>query len=540
MRGIRFRWAALALGLTICVAAVGWTAPALAERDDDFGRYHALVIGNNEYQHLPWLETAVNDARVVADLLRQAYGFEVKLLINAGRHEIFTALNDLRRDLTERDNLLIYYAGHGVLDKANAVGYWLPADAEAENDANWVPNYKITTTLKAMSARHVLVVADSCYSGTLVRNVPARLRTGAESDVWLGRMASKRSRTALVSGGLEPVADLGGNGHSVFARQFIEVLRSNRVPLDGQGLYDLIKRKVVVNAEQTPGYSNIRLAGHDGGDLLFIPLMASVEVATPPTPEPVNPAFDPRQLDLAYWLSIKDSSDRGDFEAYLIEFPKGTYAALARNRLDVLKPSETPPATSDQIEVLEEDQVMVVLLSANLRSEPSTSGEIIATLEPGTEVSVTGKVVDRNWRRVKLGARVAYVYSPLLGDRAAKPPKPPMIVLAVPRPPTPREAPWRFRKTFAANGRWVGDIDLRGLPRGDTCKIMLSLESFKFKKHFQCNQRPYELSGEVEADGTLISTILYGTGATIIPLKGKLWQAECDGAALITLTLEPE
>ena len=40
--------------------------------------------------------------------------------------------------------------------------------------------------------------------------------------------------------------------------------------LDGQALFDKIKRPIVVNADQTPQYSDIRRAGHDGGDFIFV------------------------------------------------------------------------------------------------------------------------------------------------------------------------------------------------------------------------------------------------------------------------------
>ena len=83
-------------------------------------------------------------------------------------------------------------------------------------------------------------------------------------------MTRKRARTALVSGRLEPVADSGMGGHSVFARAFLAALRENADVIDGQGLYDAIKRPVVLNADQTPQYSDIRRAGHDGGDFLFV------------------------------------------------------------------------------------------------------------------------------------------------------------------------------------------------------------------------------------------------------------------------------
>ena len=75
----------------------------------------------------------------------------------------------------------------------------------------------------------------------------------------------------LASGGLEPVDDSGGDGHSVFARQLIEALRNNGAIVDTQSLYDRIKHKVVVNADQTPQYADIRKAGHEGGAFLFVP-----------------------------------------------------------------------------------------------------------------------------------------------------------------------------------------------------------------------------------------------------------------------------
>ncbi|MFB3151500.1 MAG: caspase family protein [Alphaproteobacteria bacterium] len=235
-----------------------------------FGAYHALVIGNNNYRELPKLKTAANDAKSVAKLLTDDYGFETKLLLDATRADIFTELGRLRAKLTPNDNLLIYYAGHGILDELGQQGYWLPVDAQADIKANWVSNGDITTSLRAIRAKHVLVVADSCYSGTLVRAAPINIKTSVARKRWIDRMTRKRARTALVSGGLEPVADSGREGHSVFANAFMAALRANPDVMDGQALYDAIKRPVVLNADQTPQYSDIRRAGHDGGDFIFV------------------------------------------------------------------------------------------------------------------------------------------------------------------------------------------------------------------------------------------------------------------------------
>jgi hypothetical protein len=74
----------------------------------------------------------------------------------------------------------------------------------------------------------------------------------------------------LSSGGVEPVLDGGGGGHSVFTKAFLSVLRENQDVLEGSALFSLVRRKVVLNAHQTPEYADIRFAGHDGGDFLFI------------------------------------------------------------------------------------------------------------------------------------------------------------------------------------------------------------------------------------------------------------------------------
>jgi hypothetical protein len=244
-----------------------------------FGRYHALVIGNNHYSHLPRLETAVADAEGVAGLLSKKYGFEVTLLRDANRYQILSALNAYRAKLTAEDNLLIYYAGHGELDQANQRGHWLPVDAESESTANWISNVDVTDILNAVAAKHVLVVADSCYSGSLTRTSLTRLGSGltdSESTARLRALEGKRSRTALTSGGLQPTLDSGGGQNSVFAKAFLAVLAENEGLLEGQQVHEAVQARVTyaaeqVRFEQVPEYAPIRFAGHEGGEFFFVP-----------------------------------------------------------------------------------------------------------------------------------------------------------------------------------------------------------------------------------------------------------------------------
>ena len=239
----------------------------VAAQKIDFGTYHALVIGNNDYQHLPKLQTAKSDANDVGRILKSHYGFQVQLLLDADRSQILVALSRLRSQLSARDNLLIYYAGHGWLDREGDEGYWLPIDAELANTVNWVSNSSITTMLRGMKAKHVLIVADSCYAGKLARG----LHTIKKSRDYLYRISNKRARSVLSSGGLEPVVDSGGSGHhSVFASAFMTALLENTSIMDATQLFSTIRRPVMLNSDQTPEYSDLRKAGHEGGDFIFV------------------------------------------------------------------------------------------------------------------------------------------------------------------------------------------------------------------------------------------------------------------------------
>jgi Caspase domain/Sel1 repeat len=245
----------------------------------NIGGFYALVIGNQKYEYLPSLDTAAKDAEDVAQVLRDHFGFKVQLMLNGTRFQILEALNHYRQKLTDKDNLVIYYAGHGELDRVNLRGNWLPVDAEPNSTANWISNVSITDILNAMSVRHVLIVADSCYSGALTRSSLANLDAGESAErrtFWLKSVATMRSRTALTSGGLAPVLDGGGGAHSVFAKAFLNVLKEVNDVEDGQRIYREVAARVAFAAnryevEQVPQYAPIKFAGHESGDFLFVP-----------------------------------------------------------------------------------------------------------------------------------------------------------------------------------------------------------------------------------------------------------------------------
>ncbi|MBC7929036.1 MAG: caspase family protein [Rubrivivax sp.] len=319
-------------------------APAVA------GGYHALVIGNNDYRSLPKLKTAEMDARQVAALLKEFYGFETTLLINATRQQIVSALAASRRRLGSEARLLVYYAGHGYNDREQDKAYWLPVDAERDDPANWIIADEITSAIRVIPARHVLVVSDSCYSGTLTRGLGEALPPASERERFIEKMASGRSRMLMASGGNEPVADGGGGGHSVFANALLRGLREmDRGRFTAAELFrNYVVERVAGRAEQTPEYNPIRNSGHDSGDFVFVRVKTAdgktVEVTVK---TPTAGTFDTASVELSFWETIKGSSNPEDFKAYLKQYPAGQFASLANIRIASLEAPAKPAATSE-------------------------------------------------------------------------------------------------------------------------------------------------------------------------------------------------
>jgi hypothetical protein len=255
------------------------------------GKFYAVVIGNNIYpasSGYPALKSAANDATAVSSVLRDRYGYQTTLLLNAGRLEMLTALNEMREKLKPEDNLLIYYAGHGEI--AGSQGYWIPTDASSGNNKSWISNAAISDILNTIQARHVLVVADSCYSGAMTRASAPSFDAGSmppeKWNAWVKAMANGRSRTALTSGGEQPVPDVGSGNHSYFARAFLNVLRDNTRLIEAQRVFREVSTSLALNAinspvPQVPQYAPIRFAGHESGEFFFLPKGGSTAAGSP-------------------------------------------------------------------------------------------------------------------------------------------------------------------------------------------------------------------------------------------------------------------
>ena len=249
--------------------------------DIEFGTYHAILIGNANYEDPNWpdLDTPHNDVKRVDEILRTRYGFQTTVLLDAKRDEILAAIEDAGARLGEKDNLLIYYAGHGKYSDDAKTGFWEPVDSITYAYRNSIPAQQINFFLSTIKVKKVLVVSDSCYSGAFARNMVEQLDPSVEAkqrEKFYMIQAAKKSRVVMTAGGLKPVADGIGNGHSLFASAFINALTDNDDVTLARNLFGRIRKVVVdsalaVNLDQEPVFADMVHSGHEGGDFIFVP-----------------------------------------------------------------------------------------------------------------------------------------------------------------------------------------------------------------------------------------------------------------------------
>ncbi|MFC1813164.1 caspase family protein [Thermodesulfobacteriota bacterium] len=245
----------------------------LSHQSGKLGAYRALIIGINDYKDpkIPDLETAVNDAKAIAELLGKRYGFQVELILNqeATKKAMYRALRDLASSTKPDDSVLIYYAGHGDLDRTYDDGWWIPSDAIGGDSLTYLDNVQVQKSMRSMKARHVLLISDSCYSGTLFGQ--GRAMPKVIDDKYYLNLYNEKSRWGMTSGNKTPVSDTGTGGHSVFAYQLIKTLRKNEKHfISTQEIYTQIAPIVSNNSEQTPLYRPIRNTGDQGGEFVFV------------------------------------------------------------------------------------------------------------------------------------------------------------------------------------------------------------------------------------------------------------------------------
>ncbi|MEQ9165238.1 MAG: caspase family protein [Fulvivirga sp.] len=236
---------------------------ALKER-----KYYALVIGINDYpgEGIPTLAQPITDAQTLIDALTTYYTFEeenITFLKNPTRSNLIDAFDKLANTVKERDNLLIFYAGHGIWDDQLNQGFWLPSDASKVSKSQWLSNGTIRDYIRAIKSKHTLLIADACFGGSILKERAVSMNGKAMLEMY-----KRPSRKAMTSGALSTVPD-----QSVFIKYLVKNLAYNQAPLlSTEQVFSDFKFSVINNSEtgQVPQYGAISLAGDEGGDFIFL------------------------------------------------------------------------------------------------------------------------------------------------------------------------------------------------------------------------------------------------------------------------------
>jgi len=230
------------------------------------GKFYALIIGENEYDDplITDLDNPVSDAEKLMTTLSTHYSFNeenITFLKNAKRADILIALDKLKEKLTEKDNLLVFYAGHGYWDSEDQIGYWLPVDSWHDNTANWFRNSTLKEYIHSLDSKHTLIIADACFSGSIFKTRKAF----ADAPQTIQNLYQLPSRKAMTSGNLKEVPD-----QSVFIKYLLKRLTENQKKyLTTEELFNSFKVAVMNNSPNEPQYGEIKNSGDEGGDFIF-------------------------------------------------------------------------------------------------------------------------------------------------------------------------------------------------------------------------------------------------------------------------------
>jgi len=236
--------------------------------DTGFGQYYALLIGVSDYGDGAITDLAglpTKDAKDLGNVLINNYNFKkenVVILNNSPKaNDIIKEFSKLKKKITDKDNLLVFYAGHGVYDEVSQVGHWLPSDADMEYELNLISNSQVVDFLKSIQSKHTLLISDACFSGSIFKT-----RSFEKSPKSIQKKYELTSRKAITSGTLKTVPN-----KSMFLKYLLKRLENNTsLYLSARQLFNRIEEPVMNNSPNTPQYGTIYGIGDEGGDFIFI------------------------------------------------------------------------------------------------------------------------------------------------------------------------------------------------------------------------------------------------------------------------------
>jgi uncharacterized caspase-like protein len=286
----------------------------------------ALVIGNAAYRFDP-LDNPVNDARLVAASLKQA-GFDVTLAENLDRRGLLGALRAFGERLNDNSVAVLYYAGHGL--QLRDRNYLIPVDAEIRSeDEIALAGIDIAFVLGRMSAarsRVNIVILDACRNNPFAGKSIHTAQGLAQMDAPVGTLLAYATAPGkLAADGLGGVNDKNG----LYAQQLARQVLTPGLPVEH--VFKRVREAVVrASREAQVPWESSSLQG----EFAFVPAAAVVARD--------GAADVEATAELAFWNSVQGTSRADDLRAYLRQYPRGRFSALAQSRLDAAVPAAAP------------------------------------------------------------------------------------------------------------------------------------------------------------------------------------------------------
>lgn len=233
--------------------------------------YHAIIIAIDDYDVGNWtsLSSPVSDAKALKSVLKQKYGFsEVTTIFNksATRTKILSEIEKKVNELSEEDNLLIYFSGH--TKNFGTEAYWIPSDVKTDKIHELVPTNEIKNIIWRGKSKHILVMVDGLFNNTLMKSIDSSIQNDG-TDIYYDQIEKINSRQILISGTNQPTISQNAE-NSVFAKCLLKYLDDNqKLIFDVGELYNYLKYPITANTPKAPVFGHIQDAGHEGGQFLF-------------------------------------------------------------------------------------------------------------------------------------------------------------------------------------------------------------------------------------------------------------------------------
>ncbi|PLX19420.1 MAG: hypothetical protein C0597_05215 [Marinilabiliales bacterium] len=202
--------------------------------EEVLGVDRALIFATNIYDSFSELINPVLDASTVAEELQSNYYMNTELVVNPTLKEAIEKIREYAKlEYSPNDNLLIFFAGHGIYDEVFKEGYVISRDSKSDDVAktSYLSHSNLRTMINNIPCDHVFLVMDVCFGGTFDPLVASKSRGSdlyaeVTNEEFIARKKKYKTRLYLTSGGKEYVPDGRPGHHSPFARKFLEALRN--------------------------------------------------------------------------------------------------------------------------------------------------------------------------------------------------------------------------------------------------------------------------------------------------------------------------